>query len=480
MISLNLREKAERAAVGTTIDAILKYIDKNPEENLVKLIEHTQKLLGGIFPEKNLEAMKKAVKDKDNIYHTYAMSFLRDIDHSVLKKMLLAAGLGAGVHGTKEVRKNRDIYKCNIPWLILMDPTSACNCKCKGCWSAEYGHLQSLTYEEMDDVVDQCRTLGTHVFMFTGGEPLIRKDDIFKLCEKYQDCIFLAYTNATLIDEKFCEDMKRVGNLTLAISVEGTEETNDARRGAGSYQKTKDAMALLKSKGCLFGMSVCYTSQNVESVTSDEFIDTMVERGVKFGFYFNYMPVGHNAVPELIPTPEQRKHMYSWLRKTRNGQTGKPIFVMDFQDDGEYVGGCIAGGRNYFHINSAGDMEPCVFIHYSDSNIRKNTILEGLRNPLFTAFRKGQPFNENHLRPCPMLENPQILRKIVGETGAKSTDLVESETVEHLCSKCDRFASEWGPQADELWASTKHPNPKTQYYRDTPEGRAELASKENK
>ena len=140
-------------------------------------------------------------------------------------------------------------------------------------------------------------------------------------------------------------------------------------------------------------------------------------------------------------------------------------------------------------------MEPCVFIHYSDSNIRKNTILEGLRNPLFTAFRKGQPFNENHLRPCPMLENPQILRKIVGETGAKSTDLVESETVEHLCSKCDRFASEWGPhlcakcdkfaaawkeQADKLWAENKHPNPKTQYYRDTPEGRAELASKENK
>lgn len=474
---MTIREKSERAAAGKIIDALLKYIDKNPEENLVKLLEHTQKLLGGIFPEKNLEAMKKAVSDKTNVYHTYAMNFLRDVDHSVLKKMLLAAGLGAGVHGTKEVRKNRDVYKCNIPWLILMDPTSACNCKCKGCWSAEYGHLQALTFEEMDSVVDQCRTLGTHVYMFTGGEPLIRKDDILKLCDKYKDCIFLAYTNATLIDEKFCEDMKRVGNLTLAISVEGTEETNDARRGEGSYQKTKNAMALLKSKGCLFGMSVCYTSQNVDTVTSDEFLDTMVERGVKFGFYFNYMPIGHGAVPELIPSPEQRVHMYKWLRKTRNAQTGKPLFVMDFQQDGEYVGGCIAGGRNYFHINSAGDMEPCVFIHYSDSNIRKNTILEGLRNPLFTAFRKGQPFNENHLRPCPMLENPQILRKIIGDTGAKSTDLIEAETVEHLCSKCDKFACEWAPVADELWATTKHPNPKTQYYRDTPEGKAELAAK---
>ena len=88
----------------------------------------------------------------------------------------------------------------------------------------------------------------------------------------------------------------------------------------------------------------------------------MIENGSKFAFYFNYMPVGHGADKELIPTPDQREYMYRWLRKMRNGKTGKPMFVMDFQDDGEYVGGCIAAGRNYFHINSAGDIEPCVFI----------------------------------------------------------------------------------------------------------------------
>lgn len=475
---MTAKEKIERAAAGVTIDKILKYIYKDPKNNLVKLLNRSEKLLGGIFPQKNLDAMKKAVQDENNVYYQYAMSFLNDVDSQILKKMLLAMGLGAGVHGTKAVRQNRETYKCNIPWLILMDPTSACNRKCKGCWSAEYGHLQSLTYEEMSDVVSQCKALGTHVYMFTGGEPLIRKDDILRLCEEYPDCTFLAYTNATLVDEKFCQDLKRVGNFALAVSIEGSEETNDARRGEGSYSKTMEAMKLLKDNGCLFGMSVCYTSTNVEMVTSDEFIDKMIACGVKFGLYFNYMPVGHDAVPELIPTPEQRKHMYSWLRKIRNSQTGKPIFVMDFQDDGEYVGGCIAGGRNYFHINSAGDMEPCVFIHYSDSNIRKNTILEGLRNPLFMAFRHGQPFNDNHLRPCPMLENPQILRSMVNKTGAKSTDLIEPENAETLCAKCEKFAAEWAIEADELWKNTKHPNPKTQYYRDTEEGKAELAAKE--
>ena len=148
----------------------------------------------------------------------------------------------------------------------------------------------------------------------------------------------------------------------------------------------------------------------------------MIEKGVKYALYFNYMPVGSDGQKELIPSPMQRKYMYMWLKRIRNGKTGKPIFVMDFQDDGEFVGGCIAGGRNYFHINSKGDIEPCVFVHYSDSNIRETTLLESLQRPLFQAYRKGQPFNDNHLMPCPMLENPDILRKIVKETGAKSTD----------------------------------------------------------
>ena len=144
--------------------------------------------------------------------------------------------------------------------------------------------------------------------------------------------------------------MKDVGNLTLALSIEGSEESNDFRRGAGAYERTIKAMELLKKNKCIYGLSICYTSQNVDKVTSDEFIDLMIDKGAKFALYFNYMPVGTGAVEELIPTPEQRTHMYFWLKKMRNGKTGKPLFVMDFQDDGEYVGGCIAGGRNYFTI----------------------------------------------------------------------------------------------------------------------------------
>jgi MoaA/NifB/PqqE/SkfB family radical SAM enzyme len=323
----------------------------------------------------------------------------------------------------------------------------------------------------MRSIVSQGSELGTHFYMLTGGEPLIRKDDIITLAEEFPECVFLIYTNATLVDEKLCADIKRCGNITLALSIEGDECSNDDRRGEGAYKTTIEAMELLKKEKLIFGISVCYTSKNVNQVTSDEFLDEMVALGVKYAFYFNYMPVGKGADKSLIPTPTQRKYMYFWMKKMRNSKTGKPSFAFDFQDDGEYVGGCIAGGRNYFHINSKGDIEPCVFVHYSDSNIRETTLLESLQRPLFQAYRKGQPFNDNHLMPCPMLENPDILRKIIKETGAKSTDHLINEDVDELCDKCVDFSKQWAPVAEELWKNNPHPKIFTQYYRDSDEAK---------
>ena len=464
---MSVKKSAVKTFASVSLDGIFKYIDKDPERNLVKLLEGAQKIFGDkMFPAENFEKMKRGAADPNNIYTRLAKGMLSDIDRGLLKHMLLSLGIEAGYFGTKEVRANREKYGCNIPWQILIDPTSACNLKCKGCWAAEYGHRQNLTYDEMQSVITQAKALGTHFYMFTGGEPLIRKNDIIRLCEENPDCAFMAYTNGTLIDDAFCEEVLRVGNLAFALSIEGTEESNDFRRGEGAYRRTMQAMETLKKHRCLFGISVCYTRQNLDYVISDEFVDRMVEAGVKYAWYFNYMPVGHGADKDLIPRPDQRKTMYFWLRKMRNSATGKPLMVIDFQDDGEYVGGCIAGGRNYFHVNSAGDMEPCVFIHYSDANIRTHTVLEALQNPLFMAYHKGQPFNDNHLRPCPMLENPDKLRAMVRETGAKSTNLIMAEDVDTLCGRCDEFALEWAGVADEIWRTTKHPITHTQYYRD--------------
>lgn len=454
-------------------NVLFKYIYKNPKQNMLKLVKIGKAVAGKMYPESTFTKPIEIITDESNIWHEYLFKGIEDIDRDFLRKAVLTFGIDAGLIGTSTLRKKREEEHCNIPWVVLMDPTSACNLKCKGCWAAEYGYKSSLTLDEMRKIVTESKALGTHFFMFTGGEPLIKKKEILTLARENQDCIFLAYTNGTLVDQQFCQDIRECGNFGLALSIEGSEETNDTRRGEGAYKKTVEAMRLLKKNKCLFGASICYTSQNYKAVTSDEFYDMLIENGAKYAWYFHYMPVGSDADTSLLLTPEQREHVYREIRNKRNEKTGKPIFTVDFQNDAEFVGGCIAGGRNYFHVNSEGDVEPCVFIHYSDSNIREKSILECLKSPLFREYYKGQPFNDNMLRPCPMLENPQALRHIVNKSGAKSTNLLKAESVEELCSKCDAYAENWAPKAKEIWEEKERFKPFTQYYRDTLEAKTE-------
>ena len=451
----SLKDAAERQAFSLAIDATLKSLNKDREKGLLNIVNLAQKFMGSNFRSEAYEGAKKMIQNPDSKWMRYVNRLLDETDPHVAKMTALNLGYQAAFAGTKKIRKMREIENCNIPWLILMDPTSACNLHCTGCWAAEYGHKLNLTFDELDNIVTQGKELGVYFYMMTGGEPLVRKADIIRLCEKHNDCAFHCYTNGTLVDEKLCEDMKRVGNLSLSISLEGFEDANDFRRGEGVYNKVLHAMDLLHENGLIFGNSVCYTSKNMDAVTSDEFFDLLIEHGSRFAWYFHLMPVGMKASPELMPTKEQREYIYHRLREVRGFEGGKEIFVMDFQNDGEYVGGCIAGGRNYCHINPKGDVEPCVFIHYSGANIREKSLLECLKQPLFMAYRDNQPFNENMLRPCPMLENPEILQKMVHETGAHSTDVEQEEPVEHQCAKCVDYAKDWKETADKLWAA--HP-----------------------
>lgn len=455
-------------------DKLFKYMYKNPKRNMLRLIKVAKLVTGKMYPSSTFTAPIDIIENEKNIWHDFLFNGIEDIDKDLLKSAALTFGIDAGYIGTKTLRESRDKLKCNIPWVVLLDPTSACNLKCKGCWAAEYGNKSNLTLDEMRKIVTESKALGTHFFMFTGGEPLVRKKDIITLTKENKDCIFLIFTNGTLVDDELCRQVKESGNVAFALSIEGTEETTDARRGDGVYKSVLDAMAVLKKHKCLFGTSVCYTSANYMAVTSDEFYDMEIEAGAKFAWYFHYMPIGSDADKSLLLTPSQREHVYREIRAKRDKYNGKPIFTVDFQNDAEFVGGCIAGGRNYFHVNSEGDVEPCVFIHYSDSNIREKSILECLRSPLFKEYYKGQPFNDNMLQPCPMLENPEKLRKIVEKAGAKSTNLNCPESADQLCSKCDSYAEEWAPTAKRIWEEKERFHPFTQYYRDTPEGKAEL------
>ena len=427
---------------------LLKLIEQDPEKNLPKLLEWADRF------------------DKDNRYPSQWQMFHQILEHPegnwyqlIQKVFQLDTGvrdaflenfmINATLVGRAKQKAVAKQEGCNVPWAILLDPTSACNLHCTGCWAAEYGHNLNLELDTIDSIIRQGKDLGTHMYIYTGGEPMVRKADLIRLCEMHPDCEFLAFTNGTLIDEAFCQEMLRVKNLVPAISLEGFEDANDSRRGKGAYQKVKKAMGLLKENHLPFGISTCYTSQNYADITSETFFDYIIESGALFVWFFHYMPVGNAAATELLPTHQQREEVYHRIRAFRKT---KAIFSMDFQNDAEYVGGCIAGGRNYLHINAKGDVEPCVFIHYSNCNIHNTSLLDALKSPIFMAYHDNQPFNENMLRPCPMLENPEALRNMVKETGAVSTDYQSPESVDHLCNKTTPYAENWKGTAEALWS----------------------------
>ncbi|MGN0972993.1 MAG: radical SAM protein, partial [Aristaeellaceae bacterium] len=296
-------------SIKTSIQALglrkaYDYIDKDPKVRLPQAVSILEKFVpSGSAMDAPLNGVKAMLADPDNPWNCFVMSLWEDIDEDVRRAVfenfvINGAFLESEIHDQLEAE-----HGCNIPWTMLIDPTSACNLRCTGCWAAEYGNRLNLTYEELDSIIGQGKELGMHFFLFSGGEPLVRKADILRLCEKHSDCQFSAFTNGTLIDEAFAGDMLRVKNFIPAISVEGFEADTDFRRGEGTFRKVEKAMAILKQKRLPFGISCCYTSKNVEMIGSEAYFDQMIAWGAKFCWFFTYMPVGNAAVPELMVTP---------------------------------------------------------------------------------------------------------------------------------------------------------------------------------
>ncbi len=473
------KSSLKAAAYAFAVKKAINFARKNPDKNLIKVLDLVEKADVKKANQVTYDSLRVSLKDPDNNWTRFIKNILFNTDPKVLERfipVLMNIALNSFPLRTANIEK----HKCNIPWAILMDPTSACNLKCKGCWAAEYGKNLNLDYDTLANVVRQGQELGTFLYIFSGGEPLVRKDDIMKLCREFPNCAFLAFTNGTLIDEDFTKQMEEVGNFVPAISIEGHEDATDMRRGAGTYERVMNAVKLLKSKGLLFGYSICYHSKNVEEVCGEDYINFLIENGGLFAWYFTYMPVGKDAVPELMVNAEQRKRAYDLIRKAREEQ---PMFLMDFWNDGEYVQGCIAGGRHYFHINSNGDVEPCAFVHYSNVNIKEVTLLEALKSPLFMEYYKGQPWNKNHLRPCPILDNPDAIVGAVERSGAHSTEMLSPEDPRDLAAKTRKVAEEWGKVADELWTDEKikkHNNPSIMYAKEDLEKEAEAKKETEK
>jgi MoaA/NifB/PqqE/SkfB family radical SAM enzyme len=353
----------------------------------------------------------------------------------------------AMIQGQPKRKAFLEKYGITPPNHLVISPTMKCNLKCYGCYAWEYSKKEDLPYDVCNRVIQEANDIGIYFFVITGGEPFVW-DHFFDFLERHNDSFFQIYTNGTAINDSVAKKLAELGNAVPCISIEGFEKETEKRRGKGTWQKIMTAMDSLRENGVLFGYSVTATRENNDLVVSDELVDFFVEKGCFVGWYFNYIPIGREPNLDLMPTPEQRDYRRKRIleiRKTKN------IIVADFWNDGNLVNGCMAGGKNYLHINVSGDVEPCVFVHFAADNIKEKSLAEVLTSPFFMGFRKRQPFNKNHLRPCSIIDNPQVLREIVAETGAYPTHPGAESVVTGLAKQLDDYACSYGRIADKVW-----------------------------
>ena len=276
--------------------------ERNPadrQKTLKRLSYVMQHLFGDLFEKESFDDARRLI-DEGGKWFRFLNTALDTLNPHVVKTAVMDLGFEAGFYGLRTRDAAKAKYHCNIPWAILFDPTSACNLHCIGCWAAEYGHTLNLSFDVMDKIVREGKALGCHFYLLTGGEPLMRKKDILRLCRKHPDCEFHAFTNGTLIDDAFCDEVTDVGNLSFSLSIEGFREVNDSRRGEGDFAKVMHAMDLLRKHGIVFGTSICYTRKNIDTVTSDEFLDLLIKKGVWFTIP---MAMSNRASSSIIPAP---------------------------------------------------------------------------------------------------------------------------------------------------------------------------------
>ena len=433
--------KVKKMAAEFALEQTVRQIAANPEKNLPRLLTFAEKL--AVYPghKENIRRLRDRIEG-DPLITTQARRF------AINAKMISNFMINWAANSIMTGRSVREAYAeelgVHVPDAILIDPTAGCNLQCSGCWAGEYDQAESLEPALIHRVIDEAKKLGIYWIIFSGGEPFCYPG-LMDIVEKHPEVGFMAYTNGTLIDDETADRLKEAANFTLAFSLEGFKEETDARRSEGTFDKIMQAMDLLAERGVFFGASLTTTKDNVDILFSDEFIDFLVEKGVLYIWNFHYMPIGRKPSTDLMISAKQRRFLAERVPQLRSE---KPVMIIDFWNDGEHPGGCIAGGRLYLHINASGGVEPCAFVHFSTTNIREVSLKEALKNPLFCEFQHRQPFSSNHLAPCPIIDNPRALREMVKKTGAVPTHPGANELLgEKIASELDQKAAAWHKEA---------------------------------
>ncbi|MFH0702844.1 MAG: radical SAM protein, partial [bacterium] len=299
----HLKQIGSEFAIGQ----ILNLIGTSGKKNLITLTKLFEKIAGSEGSTRHAMRMRWLF-ETDHPHLAWWQKIINDLDPNCRNKFILNFFVH-GYYGDNQ-RKRAKFHEKNgfyPPTVLLSSITQKCNFNCAGCWAHNYETKEDLSIETWKRVFDEARNeMGVHIMPIVGGEPFIRPD-FLDLAEQYPDCIFLVFTNGSLLTDKVIERIKKMGNIAPMFSLAGLEESTDKIRGKGAFHTVMEKMDKLKKAGVFFGVSLTATRENTNEVISDDYMKMLSDKGSLWTWVFHYVPVGENPNPALIPSAQQRE-----------------------------------------------------------------------------------------------------------------------------------------------------------------------------
>jgi MoaA/NifB/PqqE/SkfB family radical SAM enzyme len=277
----------------------------------------------------------------------------------------------------------------HVPPIMIFSVTNRCNLHCKGCyhWALHESGQVEMSEEKMRSTIAEAKELGIYFIALAGGEPLVRPK-ILDIIRQFPEIVFLVFTNGLLINDDVMKKLNKLRNFVPVISLEGYESDTDYRRGEGVYKRLQGIVPKLKKLGIFWSVSLTVTSSNFDTITNVQFIKDLVDLGCKLFFFVEYTPITEDTEDWVI-TDEQRERL---LRIRDSFRSQFPALFVAVPGDEEEIGGCLSAGKGFVHISAEGNVEPCPFAPYSDTNLRDSSLKDALQSKFLQAIR------ENHDR----------------------------------------------------------------------------------
>jgi MoaA/NifB/PqqE/SkfB family radical SAM enzyme len=363
------------------------------------------------------------------------------------KRLLWKLAWNMGLKGMLSVERHKARLKRGefFPPFLYVSIINSCNLRCQGCW-VDVAHKQEIIQPDaFHRLVREAKAMGNVFFGIVGGEPFMHPK-LFDLLEAHPDCYFQIFTNGHFITDEKAKRLRKLGNVTPLISVEGSEIISDERRGrAGVLSKTLQGIQNCLNNKLLTGVCTSLCRTNIDDLLTDKWVDRLIEMGVMYTWFHVYRPMGPNPNPDLCLTPEQARRAREFVVNTR---ATKPIIVVDAYYDGEGQALCPAATGISHHINPWGDIEPCPIVQFSKESIHAKKDGRSLRQKLTQSpfLREFRELSQQTTRGCIVLERPDLLKKLVEKHSAK--DVTARQTALPELAAMQVRTSQYAPGAE--------------------------------